>query len=71
MLHGRPGAWTRAAVTDFKTDRVSAGELDARVEFYRPQLEGYRRVLAESTGLAPAAVEARLLFLRADALRVL
>ncbi len=71
VLHGRPGAWTRALVTDFKTDRVSASELDARVEFYRPQLEGYRRVLAESAGLAPAAVEARLLFLRADALRVL
>jgi ATP-dependent exoDNAse (exonuclease V) beta subunit len=71
VLHGRPGAWTHAVVTDFKTDRVSASELDARVEFYRPQLEGYRRVLAESAGLAPAAVEARLLFLRADALRVL
>jgi ATP-dependent exoDNAse (exonuclease V) beta subunit len=69
VLHGRPGAWTQAVVSDFKTDRVTAKELDARVELYRPQLEGYRRVLAHMSGLAPERIEARLLFLRADAVR--
>ena len=37
-----------------------------RAEFYRPQLEGYRRVLARMTGLDPGRIEGRLLFLRAD-----
>jgi len=71
VLHGRAGAWTRAIVSDFKTDRLTSAELAARVEFYRPQLEGYRRVLARVAGLAPAAVEARLLFLRLDEVRAL
>jgi ATP-dependent exoDNAse (exonuclease V) beta subunit len=71
VLHGPPGACRRAVVTDFKTDRVSAGELDGRVELYRPQLESYRRVLARITGLDARAIEARLLFLRADVVRVL
>ncbi len=66
VLHGRPGAWTQAVVTDFKTDRVEAAELDARAEFYRPQLEAYRRVLARITGLAAEHIQARLLFLRLD-----
>jgi len=66
VLHGRPGAWTRAVVTDFKTDRVPAEALEARTAFYRPQMEGYRRVLARMTGLAPEAIEARLFFLRRD-----
>ncbi len=71
VLHGRPGAWTRAVVTDFKTDRVGPRELEARLELYRPQLEGYRRVLGRVSGLAPSALEARALFLRPDVLRVL
>lgn len=71
VLHGRPGAWTKAVVTDFKTDRVTPAELDARLAFYRPQLEAYRRVLARITGLDESAIEARLLFLRADLVRAL
>lgn len=66
VLEGRPGAWTSAVVTDFKTDRVKPSELAERVAFYRPQLEGYRRVLARMTGLDPTRIEARLLFLRPD-----
>jgi ATP-dependent exoDNAse (exonuclease V) beta subunit len=69
VLQGRAGAWTSAVVTDFKTDRVAPGEVEARVAFYRPQLEGYRRVLARMLALPEAAVTARLLFLRADAVR--
>jgi ATP-dependent exoDNAse (exonuclease V) beta subunit len=66
VLHGKEGAWTRAVLVDFKTDRLRPEELAARAEVYRPQLEGYRRVLARQTGLAPAQIEARLLFLRLD-----
>jgi hypothetical protein len=66
VLHGRPGAWSAAVVTDFKTDDVKAAELDARVELYRPQLEAYRRVLAPITALPPERIHARLLFLRLD-----
>jgi ATP-dependent exoDNAse (exonuclease V) beta subunit len=66
VLHGRPGAWTRAVVLDFKTDRVDDGSVATRVELYRPQMEGYRRVVQRLTGLAADAVECRLLFLRPD-----
>jgi len=69
VLHGKQGAWQHAVVTDFKTDQVKPAELEERVEFYRPQLEGYRRVLAKMTGLDPGRIEARMLFLRADLVR--
>ncbi|HEX6883898.1 MAG TPA: UvrD-helicase domain-containing protein [Planctomycetota bacterium] len=68
VLHGRPGAWTRALLIDFKTDDVSAAAVAERAAFYRPQLESYARVLAALAGLAPEAIEARLLFLRLDRL---
>jgi ATP-dependent exoDNAse (exonuclease V) beta subunit len=68
VLTGRPGAWTRAELVDFKTDQVTEAELAERAAFYRPQLESYARVLAALTGLAPDAIEARLLFLRLDRL---
>jgi ATP-dependent exoDNAse (exonuclease V) beta subunit len=47
-------------VVDYKTDVVSAPTLDAKVAFYRPQLDVYRRMLIATTG---AEVTARLLFL--------
>jgi hypothetical protein len=53
-------------VLDFKTDRVDDGSVATRVELYRPQMEGYRRVVQRLTGLAADAVECRLLFLRPD-----
>jgi len=68
VLSGAPGHWTSARILDFKTDRVTSASLAERAEHYRPQLDGYRRVLAAMTGLAEARVEAELLFLRADAL---
>ena len=52
-----------ACVLDYKTDRISEGELTARVEYYRPQLESYARVVAAQTGLELGAVSKRLLFL--------
>ena len=44
---------------------MKEAELDASVEYYRPQLESYRRALAAITGLDPAAITACLLFLHA------
>ena len=32
-------------VIDYKTDRVTADTLAARADFYRPQVEAYRREL--------------------------
>jgi ATP-dependent exoDNAse (exonuclease V) beta subunit len=69
VLHGKPDAWERAVVLDFKTDRVRKEEVEQRVEFYRPQIEGYRRVLAGMTGLEPGKVEGRVLFLGVDQVR--
>jgi len=52
-----------AEIIDYKTDRIPAGGLAQRVEFYRPQLEGYRRVLAQLTGLDESRIRCRLAFL--------
>ena len=52
-----------AEVIDFKSDRVAGGELEESVAYYRPQLAGYRRVVARITGLGEDAVRMSLLFL--------
>ena len=52
-----------AEVIDFKSDRVAGGELEESVAYYRPQLAGYRRVVARITGLDEDAVRMSLLFL--------
>jgi ATP-dependent exoDNAse (exonuclease V) beta subunit len=54
-----------ADVIDFKTDAISAGEkkaLQARTEYYRPQLETYRRAVARLACLPIELVAARLVF---------
>ncbi|MCB9914550.1 MAG: UvrD-helicase domain-containing protein [Planctomycetes bacterium] len=63
VLARRDGAVVWAEVLDYKSDRVEVGELDAKVAYYRPQLEAYARVVAAQTGLAPEAVRLRLAFL--------
>ncbi len=63
-LHG-------AELLDFKTDRIGERELDERVAFYRPQLAGYRRVLAHMTGLAESTIETKMVFLHLDEVRAL
>ncbi len=57
-----------ADVIDFKTDQIpqNAGALNERVEFYRPQLQSYRRAVMQWTGLPAARVSARLLLLNLD-----
>ena len=51
-----------AELIDFKTDSVVGPELEERVAFYRPQLEGYRRALAHITGLLEGRIRPSLLF---------
>jgi ATP-dependent exoDNAse (exonuclease V) beta subunit len=63
VLTRRDGVCIAAELIDWKTDAVDASSLAARVEHYRPQLRAYARVLAHMTGLAPAAIRARLVFL--------
>lgn len=69
VLRRRAGELVAAELIDFKTDDVRAAELDARALFYRPQLAGYRRVLARMTDLSPERIAARLLFLALDEVR--
>ena len=77
-----PGAFDRvvlaagaAEIIDFKTDRIGApgapdaAALAARVAHYAPQMQAYRRALAQLTGLAPAAIACHLLFLEVDVVR--
>ena len=54
-----------AELLDYKTDRVSGDQLAQRVEFYRPQLNQYARVVAEQTGLNVEDISTRLVFLSA------
>jgi ATP-dependent exoDNAse (exonuclease V) beta subunit len=63
VLHGPSGAWERAEVFDFKTDRVEGAALVERAERYRPQLEAYRGALAHLCDLAPSRIALTLLFL--------
>jgi len=58
-----------AEVLDFKSDQTSPGDLDGLTEHYRPQLEAYSRFVQERYGLAPGAVVARLVFVRAGLVR--
>lgn len=63
VLGRRDGEVVWADVLDYKTDRVGEDALDERIAYYRPQLEGYRRVIAAQTGLASDRIRLRLVFL--------
>ena len=63
VIERRDGEVVAAEVLDYKSDQIGEEELAARVEYYRPQLEAYRRVAAAITGLEREAIRARLLFL--------
>jgi len=55
-----------ADVLDFKTDRLPVGDRPAwqqRIEFYRPQLEAYRRAVADLFRLDPSCISTRLALL--------
>jgi ATP-dependent helicase/nuclease subunit A len=52
-----------ADILDFKTDAVeTAAQIAERANFYRPQLQAYRRAAAALTGLALERISGRLLF---------
>lgn len=58
----------RADVLDFKTDVIqgkSSKSLQAKVEYYAPQIQAYRRAVSSMTGLAPESIDAKLLFVGA------
>ncbi len=67
VVRRRGGAVVGARVVDFKTDQVEPGGLEARAEFYRPQMRAYARVAARLLDVDEAAVETRLAFLALDA----
>ena len=56
------GALITADIIDFKTDTVAKGELPAKVDFYKPQMEAYRRAIAIQYGIAQDQVATRLVF---------
>ncbi|HYE19079.1 MAG TPA: UvrD-helicase domain-containing protein [Tepidisphaeraceae bacterium] len=70
MIRGRVDALlpTPAGLTviDYKTDRVTAPALPARVDFYRPQVDLYRRALAHIT--KRPVTEVALVFLNSRAI---
>lgn len=66
LLHDAEGRVTGAEVLDYKTDAIDAEDseaLAARVAFYAPQIEAYRRAVAGLFGLEMDAVSGRLLML--------
>jgi hypothetical protein len=54
-------------VLDFKTDVFDPGDAEAvqaKLAFYRPQIDAYREAVASRYGLERPAVRGKLLFLR-------
>ena len=51
-----------ADVIDFKTDSISEAGLQQRVDYYHPQLAGYRRAVQRFTRLPLEKISTRLLF---------
>ena len=63
VLFSRGDKLLAADILDFKTDAVGdQAAIEDRVGFYRPQLQAYRGAMAALTGLPPARISARLLF---------
>jgi ATP-dependent helicase/nuclease subunit A len=54
-------------LVDFKTDQVNEQTVDARVEFYKPQISSYRAAIEAITGMPVRA--AMLVFLKAQSIR--
>jgi len=64
VLHlGAQGIHEKATIIDYKTDSVSAEDLEGRVKHYAPQLEAYRRVISALTGLDRNDITLKLAFL--------
>jgi ATP-dependent exoDNAse (exonuclease V) beta subunit len=68
VLTRTDGVVTSAAVIDFKTDNVEAGDgklIRTRTDHYRPQIAAYQRAVAAMYGLSIDAVSGFLVFLQA------
>jgi ATP-dependent exoDNAse (exonuclease V) beta subunit len=63
-----------ADVLDYKTDTIDPADaraLTERIEFYRPQLDAYRRAVAQMFQLDAGRITARLVFLHAGIVKEL
>jgi ATP-dependent exoDNAse (exonuclease V) beta subunit len=63
VLQIAEGRVTAATIQDYKTDAVELEGLQKKVDHYTPQIDVYRRVLAQMTGLGEEHIRAELLFL--------
>ena len=60
------GAPVRAAILDFKTDRIESEEQrETRRQFYQPQLDAYALALSRLTRLPPDAIQTHLIWVGA------
>ncbi len=72
VLLSAGGKRVAADIIDFKTDAVmEPAAIAARVAFYRPQLEAYRRCVAALTGLSVDQITARVLFVEPGVLQMI
>lgn len=66
------GRMVGAEVLDFKTDQLDGsdpGAVEAKVAYYRPQIDAYRAAVAGRYGLDLSVVAGKLLFLRPGLVR--
>ena len=72
VLHGKPGAWTRIEIMDFKTDRPTASLgsgpewVTSRADHHRPQLEAYREAVAAEYNIDRARISISIVLLAID-----
>ncbi len=57
-----------ADIIDFKTDSVADGELPSKVEYYRPQMDGYQLAVSKFLKLKPQQISTRLMFVESGQL---
>jgi ATP-dependent helicase/nuclease subunit A len=58
------GVPVRAAILDFKTDRIATEEeRETRRQFYQPQLDAYARALGKMIRLSPNAIHTQLIWI--------
>ena len=72
VLLEQAGRVVAAEVLDFKTDALAADDpqqVAAKVAHYGPQLEAYRRAVAQFAALPPDRVSAQLVFVEAGLVR--
>ena len=67
VLHGKPRAWTRIEIVDFKTDRpLVEGDPNwstSRADHHRPQLHAYREAVAAEYNVDPKIISTSIVLL--------